>query len=1278
MRRVRSQLNNLATAPAHASAEPIVQQPLGYNHHTDEIQRRIETMGVLPDQYGYGHPTDQTYAAQMHQGNVMQNQPPYPMQNNLQHPHAMQPQQNYAPAPVMQQAPIMQPQMRQQSSLEVDNIKASLERLTHKLQGLTQNQSGQTVQNSHLQQATSRITEQYQNISSEMKTINESISNLAASNAQNQANELAEMKSILEQHQEMFKAHVTSTQDNQIDPNAYATAVEVSHAEITGQVNELRTMLDGAFTNMNNADNSQIEAAVSQAAQSQADLYQRVEQFEADLKGNLSTTQNDIINQINAMQVSLEAIENKPAEQHVLDTSSLDMHLEEINRAIVALSSADNGMNNLERIEARISDVSKMLDETQNAPSFDADAIYSRFDAVNSAISELGNNLADQNPNQDAGFDGLAAQINKLSEKVDNISALPASGGASDAPANSDALLERLDQLVDRVETIESPAVDVSIFSSIQDQIGDMSSQIQKLSSSDAPLSASDEDADAVMEQLKYISSTVYQLSLAQEQGEGSAADDAMLNGLGEQITALSNQMTSFDGAGFTPETLSPISDRLSGIEQQLGASRDIAIELATQAAQEAVENTVSHMKTNGTASEIDMTPIQQLSEQVQYLKEANDTMNSSNIDTIDAVKDIFSMMAERLSNIESQVMHGTAAPEQPSSIQPLAGAYEEPQNVDSESQNVDEPKAEMQQEEQAEDTYTEQAYEIAEENTFADDAVSSEMPQAPMSEFVSEANDSVIEPEVKPEFTKEASDESSSETADMPIEPGTGGPDLALLVRQAKDRRGGMSHETDRPSNNGNQFRQIARDAMRVSQVEENRAAEEEKNKPSKLGALSKLIQGHKKSIIIAAAAALLLALSIPLASKFLSSDTQTASSIEQPQPLTGEDGLETLGETSIATSEELSEIQAANSDNVAEQNLSDTASEIETSVAPIADSIATESSELAATAVEASAGDSLFSTEATSSSEGFGVEAASSPVAVEQIAAPAADIPFGSDALKAAVASNEPKALFEVGKRYTDGSGVEKNLEQAATWYERSAESGFAPAQYIIGNFNEKGIGLERNPAKAATWYETAANNGNVIAMHNLAVLYATPGALSEQPDMATAFEWFKKAADHGVRDSQVNAGIFHTNGAANGETNLIEAYKWFAVAGNAGDKDALSKRDVIGNAMRPDQLEQAKSAAKDWKPAEINRDANEVQIPDAWKDAPNIATAAPVIDKSTVRLVQATLAKLGFDAGPADGVIGNKTRNAISAFQKRIGVPQNGKIDAQLVQVLKQVSA
>jgi localization factor PodJL len=53
--------------------------------------------------------------------------------------------------------------------------------------------------------------------------------------------------------------------------------------------------------------------------------------------------------------------------------------------------------------------------------------------------------------------------------------------------------------------------------------------------------------------------------------------------------------------------------------------------------------------------------------------------------------------------------------------------------------------------------------------------------------------------------------------------------------------------------------------------------------------------------------------------------------------------------------------------------------------------------------------------------------------------------------------------------------------------------------------------------------------------------------------------------------------------------------------------------------------------------------------------------------------IRNVQALLNKAGYDAGMADGLIGNKTRQAIAAFQEDHGLQPTGRIDEGMVRAL-----
>lgn len=69
---------------------------------------------------------------------------------------------------------------------------------------------------------------------------------------------------------------------------------------------------------------------------------------------------------------------------------------------------------------------------------------------------------------------------------------------------------------------------------------------------------------------------------------------------------------------------------------------------------------------------------------------------------------------------------------------------------------------------------------------------------------------------------------------------------------------------------------------------------------------------------------------------------------------------------------------------------------------------------------------------------------------------------------------------------------------------------------------------------------------------------------------------------------------------------------------------------------------------------------------------------ASTTAAVPSEDVRKVQTALNGLGFDAGPADGVLGDKTREAIRAFQTYRGLPASGVIDAMLARELGVVLA
>src|SRR5258705_1084791 len=100
----------------------------------------------------------------------------------------------------------------------------------------------------------------------------------------------------------------------------------------------------------------------------------------------------------------------------------------------------------------------------------------------------------------------------------------------------------------------------------------------------------------------------------------------------------------------------------------------------------------------------------------------------------------------------------------------------------------------------------------------------------------------------------------------------------------------------------------------------------------------------------------------------------------------------------------------------------------------------------------------------------------------------------------------------------------------------------------------------------------------------MHNLAVLDADGGG--KGANYKSASQWFRKAADRGVADSQFNLGILYARGIGV-EQNLAESFKWFSLAAAQADAYAGRKRDDIAKRLDIQSLASSSLAIQTFTP-------------------------------------------------------------------------------------------
>src|SRR4029078_644956 len=80
-------------------------------------------------------------------------------------------------------------------------------------------------------------------------------------------------------------------------------------------------------------------------------------------------------------------------------------------------------------------------------------------------------------------------------------------------------------------------------------------------------------------------------------------------------------------------------------------------------------------------------------------------------------------------------------------------------------------------------------------------------------------------------------------------------------------------------------------------------------------------------------------------------------------------------------------------------------------------------------------------------------------------------------SPVLRAAAATSDPAAEYELGTRYAEGRGVPQNMLEAARWLQKSADARLAPAQFRLASLNEKGEGVKKDLQAARRLYLAAA---------------------------------------------------------------------------------------------------------------------------------------------------------------------------------------------------------
>ncbi len=966
------------------------------------------------------------------------------------------------------------------------------------------------------------------------------------------------------------------------------------------------------------------------------------------------------------LRVLASAIDQLTSNHDPNSTKFIDMieqRLDEISRAIVASSvsvqAAVPQTEHFDRIEARISSLARQIEElNEGATSADL------ADRINS-LAERMENLA-RDGAQTGNIDGLSAQIAALAEKMDS-----GAFGIGSEPKLQEleqryerladllerqhetneqqgrALLRDLEARLDSVSGSANAYSDGSDHDSIIRTIDARFSQLAQQLDNSFAREPAEETMRSLEERLDEISRR-----LDASGSNAGTLDTNLIRSLESQIAGLTRHLQRPDSAIPDYEDIGP---RLREIESAIAGNREQIMDAAREAAEMAIRSLPSDAGGGPT--------VRALAEDLKSLENLTKNSDQRNARTFEAIHDTLLKIVDRLGTLETRPVHRSDLAHSDEQVAasrtfaedrtpPLDPALNEDLPASHRSDQQGRRRQQVSPLQAAEAAAQAALGESGSENTAESSGTRKKsmlggFTRALKGRVTARDKEADEVAAVDPSDTEETQDAGlivyDTDDTDKPLEPGSGAPDLGSIMARVSGE-GRAPHRSDDIDAAKSDFIAAARRAAQAA------AAEAETNRTNSVTGRSRgrfkglnVLQRNRKPVLIGASVLLIALAGLQLGKAFLK-DGGSAVVADVP-------AVEESVETAEGDAEPVLE-------EPAKETASDTSEQVRM-VEPVAnDAMMTPADAAASPKAQMTAEMEPDPVEENTTTVEPAPKVVIAPVPVEA----------GPVALREAAQAGDAKALYEVANRYAEGRGVESDLKEAARWYQFAADLGFAPAQYRVGNFYEKGLGLERDPAKAMMWYQLAAEQGNASAMHNLAVLHAM-GA-SGQPDNESAARWFLRAAELGVKDSQFNLGILSAKGVGMPQ-NLEESYKWFALAANSGDKDAASKRDEIANALLPEKLANARAAVELWKAKPIKAEANTVEIPAAWEE--DRSKTAAVDMNQAVKNIQLILNKIGYDAGPADGMMGARTKNAIAAFQKDHGMNATGEVDEALVKAL-----
>ena len=171
----------------------------------------------------------------------------------------------------------------------------------------------------------------------------------------------------------------------------------------------------------------------------------------------------------------------------------------------------------------------------------------------------------------------------------------------------------------------------------------------------------------------------------------------------------------------------------------------------------------------------------------------------------------------------------------------------------------------------------------------------------------------------------------------------------------------------------------------------------------------------------------------------------------------------------------------------------------------------------------------------------------------------------------------ADNPEAQYFRSIAIIDGICNEKYKNEIVNLIQKSANAGFAPAQYMVGDYQRKGEkGFKQDKNAGEEWCRKAAEQGLTYAQYDMALIKDKEDSLPE------SVEWYRKAAEHGHVDAQNSLGFAYANGSGVIQDDY-EAVKWYRLAAESGN--AYAQRNIAYMLLEGKGVEKNLEEARFW---------------------------------------------------------------------------------------------